>query len=138
MSKPVSKVSDVRVPGPLAPFAAGFRSALLGAGYTPLSAVNQMRLMVHLSRWLEARRLSAAELTEERVEEYLGARRAAGYVGLYTRRGLAPLLDFLADDFVVMVHGDEGDVETLREEIIQVLAPLGLRLSQAKTRVVHL
>ena len=37
-----------------------------------------------------------------------------------------------------MVHGSEDDVKALREEIIQVLAPLGLRLSQAKTRVVHL
>jgi len=43
-----------------------------------------------------------------------------------------------ADDFVVMVHGSEDDAKALREEVTQVLAPLGLRLSQAKTRVVHL
>src|SRR5262249_43236849 len=43
-----------------------------------------------------------------------------------------------ADDFVVMVHGAREDVETLREQIAEVLAPMGLRLSQAKTRVVHL
>jgi site-specific recombinase XerD len=96
MGKPVSKVSDVRVPGPLAPFAAEFKAALLDVGYTPLSAVNQLRLMVHLSRWLDDRGLSAAGLTEERVEEYLLTRRAGGYVGLYARRGLVPLLDFLA------------------------------------------
>jgi RNA-directed DNA polymerase len=43
-----------------------------------------------------------------------------------------------ADDFVVLVHGDQTHVEDLREEIAAVLAPLGLRLSAAKTRVVHM
>jgi RNA-directed DNA polymerase len=43
-----------------------------------------------------------------------------------------------ADDFVVLVHGTGTDVEALREEIAQVLAPLGLRLSPAKTRIVHM
>lgn len=96
MGRPTSKVAEVTVPGPLAPFAAEFRSTLLAAGYTPLSAVNQLRLMVHLSQWLDARGLSAADLSNERAEEYLAARRAAGYRGLFTRRGLAPLLDFLS------------------------------------------
>src|SRR5258708_9958040 len=96
MGRPISKVEEVRVPGPLAPFAAGFKSALLEAGYTPLSAVVQMRLMVHLSRWLDARGLSAVDLTGERIEAYLAARRAAGYRERNTRRGLAPLLEHLA------------------------------------------
>jgi RNA-directed DNA polymerase len=43
-----------------------------------------------------------------------------------------------ADDFVVLVHGTGADAETLREEIADVLTPLGLRLSPAKTRVVHM
>ena len=43
-----------------------------------------------------------------------------------------------ADDFVVLVHGTRADVETLREEVADVLAPLGLRLSPAKTRIVHM
>jgi len=43
-----------------------------------------------------------------------------------------------ADDFVILVHGQQPDVETLREDIARVLAPLGLRLSPAKTRVVHM
>jgi RNA-directed DNA polymerase len=42
-----------------------------------------------------------------------------------------------ADDFVVLGHGTQADAETLREEIAHVLAPLGLRLSPAKTRIVH-
>ncbi|MGI5515999.1 group II intron maturase-specific domain-containing protein [Streptomyces sp. CA-106131] len=43
-----------------------------------------------------------------------------------------------ADDFVVLVRGERHHVETLRTEIGEVLAPLGLRLSQSKTRVVHM
>jgi RNA-directed DNA polymerase len=43
-----------------------------------------------------------------------------------------------ADDFVVMVHGQRGDAEAIRDEVTAVLAPMGLRLSEAKTRVVHL
>ncbi|PYC76915.1 group II intron reverse transcriptase/maturase [Streptomyces tateyamensis] len=43
-----------------------------------------------------------------------------------------------ADDFVVMVDGTRQDTEALREEVAQVLAPMGLRLSPAKTQVVHL
>src|SRR4051794_34309949 len=43
-----------------------------------------------------------------------------------------------ADDFVVLVHGDRSDVEALREDIAEVLHPLGLRLSESKTQVVHM
>lgn len=42
-----------------------------------------------------------------------------------------------ADDFAVMVAGQRIDAEALREEIATVLATIGLRLSPAKTRVVH-
>ncbi len=43
-----------------------------------------------------------------------------------------------ADDFVVLVNGTRQHTETLREEIAKVLAPVGLRLSEAKTQVVHM
>ena len=43
-----------------------------------------------------------------------------------------------ADDFVVLVHGTRADVEALREDVATVLAPLGLRLSVAKTQIVHM
>ena len=42
------------------------------------------------------------------------------------------------DDFVVMVHGERRHAEALREEVADVLATLGLRLSPEKTRVVHI
>ena len=43
-----------------------------------------------------------------------------------------------ADDFVILVHGSREDTEALREDVAAVLAPLGLRLSGAKTQVVHM
>jgi RNA-directed DNA polymerase len=43
-----------------------------------------------------------------------------------------------ADDFVVLVRGEAGHVEEVRDEITTVLAPLGLRLSPDKTRVVDM
>jgi RNA-directed DNA polymerase len=42
-----------------------------------------------------------------------------------------------ADDFVVLVNGTRAHAEALREETAAVLRPMGLRLSEAKTRIVH-
>jgi RNA-directed DNA polymerase len=42
------------------------------------------------------------------------------------------------DDFVVLVHGTQADAQALREETARVLAPMGLRLSEAKTQIVHM
>jgi RNA-directed DNA polymerase len=43
-----------------------------------------------------------------------------------------------ADDFLVMVHGTRDDAEALWDEVTAVLAPMGLRLSEEKTRVCHI
>ena len=43
-----------------------------------------------------------------------------------------------ADDFVVMIHGTRDHAEALWDEVTTVLAPMGLRLSEAKTRVCHI
>ncbi len=43
-----------------------------------------------------------------------------------------------ADDFVVLTDGTEDHLLGQREDIAHVLAPLGLRLSEAKTRIVHM
>jgi RNA-directed DNA polymerase len=63
--------------------------------------------------------------------QYLRARRRA--------RGSATWrLVRYADDFVILVHGGEDHTQALREDVARVLYPLGLRLSPAKTRVVHM
>jgi RNA-directed DNA polymerase len=43
-----------------------------------------------------------------------------------------------ADDFVVVVSGTKDHAEALREETAGILRTVGLRLSQDKTRVVHI
>ena len=56
----------------------------------------------------------------------------------HRRRGGAVMrLVRYADDFVIMVAGTRADAETLWDQVAAVLAPVGLRLSVAKTRVVH-
>ena len=101
MGRPKSRVSKVRVVGPLAPFVAGFEDRLEAIGYTALSSVVQVRLLAHLSRWLDARQLGVPELTEEVVEEFLAARRASGRTAMLTRRSLTPLLHLLEDQEVL-------------------------------------
>ena len=56
------------------------------------------------------------------------------------RRAGEPVMRLVryADDFVVMVHGTRDDAEALRDEVAAVLAPMGLRLSEEKTRVCHI
>jgi RNA-directed DNA polymerase len=43
-----------------------------------------------------------------------------------------------ADDFVVLTDGNRDHLDTLREQIAQVLQPIGLRLSATKTHIRHL
>ncbi|TCM33101.1 group II intron reverse transcriptase/maturase [Kribbella sp. VKM Ac-2568] len=43
-----------------------------------------------------------------------------------------------ADDFVIVVTGEREHAERVREEVAGVIAPMGLRLSPEKTRVVHI
>ena len=80
------------VSGPLAPYAAGFASWLRSRGYAPGTVRLRLLQLAHLSRWLEGEGLSAGELTPERVEEFVRARRAAGYVSWVSpRSALLPL-----------------------------------------------
>ena len=86
---------QVRMSGPLVPFAAGFAGELAGQGYLAAPAAVQVQLMAHLSRWLESEGLDAAGLDEAVLERFVAARRAAGYSNLYSRRALVPLLGYL-------------------------------------------
>jgi len=85
----------VRIVGPLAPHADGFRSWLSEHWYAPLTAAGQLRLMAHISRWLASQGLDCSALTDEVAAEFLHARRRAGYRNLLSPRALAPLLDYL-------------------------------------------
>jgi RNA-directed DNA polymerase len=43
-----------------------------------------------------------------------------------------------ADDFVVLVAGTKAHAEDLKDEVAGVLVPIGLRLSEEKTTIVHI
>ena len=65
-------------------------------GYTPLRTVNELRQVGRLSRWLETGGLSAADLSGERVEQFLVWQRAGGrHRAEWSRPGLVCLLDVL-------------------------------------------
>ena len=76
----------VRVSGPLARFADGFRVDLIERGYSLWRAQEQLYLLAHVSRWMEAEGLELAELTPATLEGYFVWRRREGY-----RKSLSPL-----------------------------------------------
>ena len=88
-------LARIRVTGPLEPYVSGFVAELVERGYTPVSAAHQLRLMAHVSRWLASQGCGPDGLSPLRVEEFVAARRAAGYVNYLTPRALAALLEYL-------------------------------------------
>jgi integrase/recombinase XerD len=67
------------VSGPLARYAAGYGSSLAARGYSRWAVARRLWQLDLLSRWLERQRLEPGELTVEHVQEFVRARRAAGY-----------------------------------------------------------
>jgi integrase/recombinase XerD len=90
-----NRAARVQVTGPLAPHADGFRTVLVERGYAPSSAAGQLQLMAHVSRWLVQRGLAVNDLGSTVVEQFLQARRAAGYGQWLSMRGMVPLLEYL-------------------------------------------
>jgi integrase/recombinase XerD len=81
--------------GPLAVFAGGFRAELERLGYSDWTIEDQLRLMAHLSGWLNDAGLGVEELTAARAEQFLAYRRACGRAHRFSTRALVPLLGFL-------------------------------------------
>lgn len=90
----------VCVSGPLAKYAAGFAAKLTEQGYTDLSLRNQLQLVAHFSRWLEAKRIDVPKLTRQWVDRYLRVRRRTRTCWR-SIRGLTPLLTFLGHAAIV-------------------------------------
>ncbi len=87
--------AKIAVEGPLGPYAAGFCAALDGLGYASSSAVNVLKLVAHLSRWMGREGMTVRELGSEEVGRYVAARRAAGYRHNPAAYGLGTLLSYL-------------------------------------------
>lgn len=117
-------LASVQVAGPLAQYANGFRVRLAMMGYAPGSVAVHLRVMAHLSRWLDEHTLDAATLSTAVVEEFLEARRAAGRTDARSTRSLRPLLEYLREDGLVCADppGLPGDpAEAVLSEFAEYL-----------------
>src|SRR5262249_55470318 len=97
----MDRSSRVRVSGPLAGLAPGFREQLAALGYAPWSAAAHLLLMAQLSRWLDEVGLSPGLLTPQRLDEFLRSNRALGHRFPRSTNGMIPLLSYLRGAGVV-------------------------------------
>ena len=95
-----SEVARARVPGPLAPFADGFRAELDQLGYRLNAREHKVNEMSRLSRWLEGRGLGAGDLDDEVAGAFL-ADFGKGRRKQPTLLALRPLMDWLRREGVV-------------------------------------
>jgi integrase/recombinase XerD len=88
--------------GPLAGYAAGFRQALIAQGYARRTIGDQMSMMAHLSRWLEAGGLDVKALqSAAEIDRFFAERRAGGYRTRVSRGALSGLFGFLSDHEII-------------------------------------
>jgi integrase/recombinase XerD len=103
------------VAGPLAPYAEGYERWLVARGFRPRGVPKRVWQLDHVSRWLERERLTA-ELSPERVEQFVAARRAAGYRTWVSSLSMRLPLAFLREIGVAPASiplTPEGEVERL-------------------------
>ena len=90
------------VSGPLAGYATGFRQALIAQGYARRTIGDQMSMMAHLSRWLEAGGLDVKALqSAAEIDRFFAERRAGGHRTRVSRAALSGLLGFLSDHEII-------------------------------------
>ncbi len=89
--------SQVRVTGPLAPYADRFRALLDGQGFSPWSQMFYLHLIADVSRWLDTQGLDASGLTEANAAAFRQDRRSRGLARFRGTQGLALLLSFLRE-----------------------------------------
>jgi integrase/recombinase XerD len=119
--------------GPLEPHGLRFATELARRGYAPSSVELHVRLVAHLSAWLDREDFGPGDLTPDVVESYFAARRAAGCASHRTSASLRPLLAYLRSIGVApepAVSVARGPVEALLEryrrylQVERCLAPL--------------
>ncbi len=71
-----------------------------GRGYTPLTIVNELRQLAHLSCWLDAHRMTAAAVTREVIEEVHAFRRTRRSSANCSLQGLLAVLEVLDEQGV--------------------------------------
>jgi site-specific recombinase XerD len=103
----MTDLSQVRVEGPLEPFAPGFAAELTRLGYTTGSACCELELAAHLGRFLAARGVDVVALTGPVIEAFLVSRRAMDYRAFRSPKALVPLMTYLCGLGVVPVAAAE-------------------------------
>jgi integrase/recombinase XerD len=89
--------SQVRVAGPLAPHADGFRAVLAAQGFSPWSQMFYLHLLADVSRWLDRHGLDASGLTDASASAFRKDRRSRGRARFRGTQGLGLLVSFLRD-----------------------------------------
>lgn len=89
-----SATTWTRSSGPLAVDVVGFADELTRQGYAERTVQDHLRLIAELDRWLASEALSLVDLTPERLEQFVQAKRRAGHHRLSQRR-FKPLLDYI-------------------------------------------
>ena len=115
----MSTACRVRVTGPLAMYADGFRADLADRGYAAGSADRNLRTLAHVSRWMAGEGLSAGQLSAALLEEFLQARRREGYHHALSIRAVMPLVSYLRRAGVAAVPWEAvagGALEPVVEE----------------------
>ena len=96
MARPNSRVSGVRVTGPLVPFIDAYRGELARRGYTVRSQVNELRQVARLSTWLEQHGVEAGQVDMELMRRFEAWQKETGrFCSQWSRPGLLCLLDVL-------------------------------------------
>jgi site-specific recombinase XerD len=106
--------------GPLAIYADGFRQELTARGYVHQVVERNLRVLVHLSDWMQAGSVSVGQLSPARLETFIGDRRQQGYRGWLSVPAVTPLLGYLRSVGVVLATPEapaaRGPVEQLVEQ----------------------
>lgn len=135
MGKPKSKVIKVRVKGPLEPFADPFKTELKASGYTQLTIYNEMKMISHLSNWLQDEHFSVVELTADLIDQFITARFAAGYSSPPSRTVLIAMLAVLEVAGVVNTNNPKANTSeidvVLDSFLVYLLNERGLATSTA-------
>ena len=113
-----------RCNGPLGPYIGVYAALLQREGYSHEGARNQLLLIANLSRWLQRRRLTAADVSSEIVERYLAdcARRRPPEHG--NRNALRKLLALLHSQGIgcgQVAHEPQSAQERVEEAFKQYL-----------------
>jgi integrase/recombinase XerD len=89
--------------GPLAPHITWFAGRLAEQGYAPFTAQEKLRLVTHLSQWLQDQHVGADALVEPYIDQFLAYRQQQGRAPRHHRVTLRTFLKELRDAGMLLV-----------------------------------